>query len=340
MWGKVLGHDRLAQAFESLVARDRLAHAYLFCGPAGVGKRMFATELGKALLCERADKKLEACGECPSCLQVAAGSHPDFVVACRPEERNELPIETIRELCQGFGLKSARGRGRIAILDDADDLNEESANCFLKTLEEPPPRALLLLIGTSADRQLPTIRSRCQTVTFAPLKNADLRTVLQANGITDPTSLERLLRFGEGSPGRALALADDALWEFRRQFLVSLNQRSFDAIGQMRAWMQFIEEAGKEGAAQRRRTTMILGLVIDFFRQVLVVGSETENTQFEAEESAVIQRLAGILSAETILAILERLLLASQQVDRRVSIVLIVEAMLDALAQKLQMQNS
>src|SRR5260370_953964 len=171
MWGKIVGHDRLARAFESLVNRDRLAHAYLFCGPAGVGKRMFAVELGKALLCERVDKKLAACGKCPSCLQVAAGSHPDFVISGRPEESNEVPIETIRELCQGFGLKSARGRGRIAILDDADDLNDASANCFLKTLEEPPPRSLLLLIGTSADRQLPTIRSRCQIVTFAPLKN-------------------------------------------------------------------------------------------------------------------------------------------------------------------------
>src|SRR4051794_40292154 len=131
MWGKVLGHDRPAQAFESLVARDRLAHAYFFCGPAGIGKRMFAVELGKSLLCERQDKRFEACGRCSSCIQVAAGSHPDFVIAGRPEERNELPIETIRELCQGFGLKSARGRGRIAILDDADDLNDESANCFL-----------------------------------------------------------------------------------------------------------------------------------------------------------------------------------------------------------------
>ena len=155
-------------------------------------------QLGTAL-CERQDKKFEACGRCPACLQVAAGSHPDFVVSGRPEESNEVPIETIRDLCQGFGLKSARGRGRIAILDDADDLNDASANCFLKTLEEPPPRSLLLLIGTSADRQLPTIRSRCQVVTFAPLKNEDLRAVLQANAFrTQP--LDRLLRFGEGSP--------------------------------------------------------------------------------------------------------------------------------------------
>jgi DNA polymerase-3 subunit delta' len=340
MWGKVQGHDRLAQSFGSLVARDRLAHAYLFCGPAGVGKRLFAVELGKTLLCERRDAKFEACGRCPSCLQVAAGSHPDFVIAARPEERNELPVEIIRELCQGFGLKSARGRGRIAILDDADDLNEESANCFLKTLEEPPPRSLLLLIGASADRQLPTIRSRCQIVTFGPLGNEAMRTILVDHGITEPRLQDRLARFGEGSPGRALALADDALWEFRRRFLESLAQRPFDAIGQMRAWMEFIEDAGKESAPQRRRTSLILGLVIDFFRQVLVFGSEGEQNKVDGEDQALLEYLATALSAETILTILERLLLAVQQVDRRVSTVLIVESMLDALAQELQKSAS
>jgi DNA polymerase-3 subunit delta' len=340
MWGNVLGHDRLAHAFEGLVARDRLAHAYLFCGPAGVGKRLFAVELGMTLLCERSDKKFEACGRCPACLQVAAGSHPDFVMVGRPEESNEVPIETIRDLCQGFGLKSARGRGRIAILDDADDLNDASANCFLKTLEEPPPRSLLLLIGTSADRQLPTIRSRCQVVAFAPLKEEEMRAVLQANSISEPGALDRLLRFGEGSPGRALALADDALWKFRTQFLEALDRRPFDAVGQMRAWMQFIEEAGKESAAQRRRTSLILGLVIDYFRQVLVCEVESESSKIDADEEDLVRRLAGDLPAETTIAILERLLLAAQQVDRRVSTVLIVEALLDALAQELQKTGS
>lgn len=336
MWGKILGHDRLVQNFEKLVQRDRLAHAYLFCGPAGIGKRMFATELGKALLCERAGDQLEACERCPSCLQVAADSHPDFVVVGRPEEKNVLPIETIRELCQGFALKSARGRGRFAVLDDADDLNDEAANCFLKTLEEPPPRSLFLLIGTSADLQLPTIRSRCQIVTFAPLPADQMSTVLQKNGISDPLMLDRLIRFGHGSPGQALALADEALWEFRRQFLTSLDRGEFDAVGQMRAWAEFIEEAGKEAAAQRRRASMLLGLVIEFFRQVLIVGSDAPANDSETEEEALARRLADMLPVENTLAILERLLLAAQQIDRFVSVNLVVEAMLDALSHHLR----
>ena len=88
-------------------------------------------------------------------VQAAAGTHPDLIVAGRPEGKNEVPIDVVRELCRSLALKSSRGRGKVAILDDADDLNPYSANSFLKTLEEPPAGSVLILIGTSSDLQLP-----------------------------------------------------------------------------------------------------------------------------------------------------------------------------------------
>ena len=160
-WQRVRGHEAQVEAFRRAARRGRLAHAYLFTGPAGVGKRLFAVELAKALLCEgNAGDELEACDRCPACAQVEAGTHPDFYPAARPADALEFPIELMRELCQGFALKSARGRGKVVVIDGADDLNRESANCFLKTLEEPPPRSVLILIGSSPDRQLSTIVSR------------------------------------------------------------------------------------------------------------------------------------------------------------------------------------
>src|SRR5262249_39664149 len=158
-WQRVRGHDAQIEAFQRAVQRHRLAHAYLFVGPPGVGKRLFALELAKALLCETPAPRLEACDRCPPCVLVEAGTHPDFFPGDRPEGSHELPIEVMRELCGNFSLKSARGRGKVALLDDADDLNDAAANCFLKTLEEPPPRSVLILIGTTAERQLATILS-------------------------------------------------------------------------------------------------------------------------------------------------------------------------------------
>ncbi|CAN5249907.1 hypothetical protein BH10PLA2_BH10PLA2_09190 [soil metagenome] len=335
MWGKVRGHDRLALSFDRLVQRDRLAHAYLFCGPEGVGKKLFAQELGKAILCENRGEKLVACGKCPGCIQVEAGSHPDYVTVGRPEDKNDLPIDTIREVCQGFGLKPARGRGRIAVINDADDLNEESSNCFLKTLEEPPPRSLLILVGAAPDQQLATIRSRCQVVTFPPLADEDVRAILLEHEIKEPAELDRLVRFGHGSPGRALALADESLWEFRRQFLAGLSQKGFDVIAQMKTWAEFIEIAGKEASLQRRRASLMIGLVIEFFRQVLIQHSGADGTGFAAEDFEAAERLAQIVSVEATLNVLDRLLLAAQHIQRNVGITLTIEAMLDALSQQL-----
>src|SRR5262249_17651493 len=148
-WRRIRGHEALVQGFTQAWRRGRLAHGYLFSGPPGVGKRLFADELAKALLCEAPPAcRLEACDRCAACTLVAAGTHPDFFAVSRPEDTNEIPIAVMRELCRGLTLKTARGRGKVAVLDDADDLNEESANCFLKTLEEPPPRSVFILVGT------------------------------------------------------------------------------------------------------------------------------------------------------------------------------------------------
>src|SRR5262249_2850158 len=179
------------------------------------------------------------------------------------------PIEVMRELCGNFSLKSARGRGKVALLDDADDLNDAAANCFLKTLEEPPPRSVLILIGTTAERQLATILSRCQVVRFAPLPEAQVVELLRQHDLGDEALLGRLARLSAGSPGQALALADPALWEFRRVLLEGLALPQPDTVELAKKWSEFVEEAGKESAAQRRRAALVLRLLIEFLNDAL-----------------------------------------------------------------------
>ena len=139
-WGSVRGHDRLVADLRRAAAQGRLPHAFLFVGPEGVGKHLFARTLARALLCERPpEAALAPCGECPSCHQVEAGTHPDVLAVARPEDKHELPIRAIRDLGHDLALKPMRGARRVAVVDDADDLSEEASNAFLKTLEEPPP---------------------------------------------------------------------------------------------------------------------------------------------------------------------------------------------------------
>src|SRR5205823_2691215 len=156
-----------------------------------------------------------ACDRCPACRLCAAGTHPDLYTAAKPEDKAELPVEVIRAFCDQLALTPTRGVRTIGLVEDADDFNEESANAFLKTLEEPAPRSVLVLLATTEEGQLPTIRSRCQAVRFHPLPAADVAAVLAGHGVTDPAALDRLVRLAAGSPGRALALAGAAVGEFR-----------------------------------------------------------------------------------------------------------------------------
>ena len=335
-WQRVRGHDALVEGFRRAVRRGRLAHAYLFTGPAGVGKRLFAVELAKALLCEKATEgSVQACDNCPSCVQVEAETHPDFFAAVRPPEALEFPIDLMRQLCQSFALKSARGRGKVILIDDADDLNEESANCFLKTLEEPPPRSVLILIGSTPDRQLQTIVSRCQVIRFAPLSPERVDELLQAQGIDEATLRGRLVRLSAGSPGLAKELADPALWDFRRDLLAGLTKTPIASVALSRQWMAFVEEAGKESAAQRRRAQLVLRLIIDFLDDALTVSMNGTPRRTEADERGGLETVARHAGSDRLLEALERCLEADRQIDRRVQLVLILEGLMDALGQKL-----
>ena len=334
-WSRVRGHDRLVEGFRRVVARGRLAHGYLFTGPEGVGKRLFATELGRALLCETPPGPLAACDVCPACVQIDAGSHPDFVAASRPPEKGEFPIDLMRSLCANFALKSARGRGKVIVIDDIDDLNDESANCFLKTLEEPPPGALLILIGTSPQRQLPTILSRCQVVRFAPLPETLVRGILPGLGVEDPAQVARLARLCGGSPGLALTLADPSIWAFRQALLDGLTGRPVDPVELNKGWLAFVEEAGKESAGRRRRAQVALRLVIDFLDDALRVAEGGEPRRTGTEDAARVRQTAARLGSETLLMLLERCLEADEQIDRDMGVALVLEALLDSLAQRM-----
>ncbi len=213
-WQSIRGHDRIVEKFRRAIAKGRLASTFLFVGPAGIGKRTFALALAKALLCERSpEQRLEPCGECPSCLQVASLNHPDVELIAKPADKAFIPLELLigdaehrmrAGLCYNIALKPFSGRRKIAILDDADYLNKEGANCLLKTLEEPPANSILILIGTSEQRQLPTIRSRCQIVRFSPLSETDVAELLVERGIcSDSVTARSAAANSQGSLERA-----------------------------------------------------------------------------------------------------------------------------------------
>ncbi len=328
-WDRIRGQDAARATFFAALDRGRLGQSYLLVGPDGVGKRLFARELAKALLCERPPARLTACDKCPGCAQVEAESHPDLLFLRTPEGKHELPVDAMREFCSHLALKPTRGARKVGIVEDADDFNEESANSFLKTLEEPPPGALLLLIGTGTDRQLPTILSRCQVVRFAPLSDADVTAILEAKGV-EAANRERLARLGAGSAGRALALNDESIWQVRQKLIDGLTdpRPSFRPLADV--WAKFHEDAGKDkGAAQRMRASLVLGFLVEAVQQALKLSLGAAVSGLDAKEAARLQAFADRVGPAGLLELLDRCVEADFHVERRVQLILIVESVIE-----------
>jgi len=333
-WQSIEGHDEVVQSFRQALERGRLAHAYLLVGPRGVGKRLFARTLAQTLLCEdRLESVFDPCGRCPGCAQARAGSHPDQILLGRAADEHELPIDTIRQVIHDLGFKPDRGRYKIAIIDDADDMSQPAANCFLKCLEEPPPRSLLLLIGTSPDVQLATIRSRCQVVRFQPLSDAVVAGVLVNTGIVaDRAQADRLAAMSGGSLERARGLADPELWNFRTELANSLAAPRFDSLRLAESINTLIESAGKESAEKRTRAKLIFGMAADLLNDGLRMSTGAATRQTEPSTRAAVEQLAARRSPESLAALIERCLDADYQIDRMGSVPLVMEAWADALA--------
>jgi DNA polymerase-3 subunit delta' len=343
-WQGIQGHDELVEQFRRAIEQDRLASTFLFVGPAGIGKRTFAEKLAQALLCPHVDKQtLAPCGRCDSCVQVASRRHPDLTIIEKPADKSAIPLSAfigddnhrMREgLCHDIALKPFMGGRKVAIIDDADFLNEEGANALLKTLEEPPPRSVLILIGSSALRQLPTIRSRAQTIRFRPLTKEAVARILVAGGLAaDDKAAERLAQFSEGSVSRAVELSDDELWAFRGELLAALAARPLSSVALAGSLTSFVEAAGKEATARRARARQVVGFAIDFYRQVLraLCGLAPEGDA-ELVRAAEKASAAWPYSAEAAGACIDRSLETLAHIDRNAHQTTLLECWLDDLS--------
>lgn len=233
-------HEPLWRQFQQRRAADRLPHALLLAGPAGLGKLAFAKRLARALLCETPDAEGDACGRCRSCRLFQAGSHPDYRMERPAEEGKAIRIDPIRELSAFLGLTAQYGGYKIALLEPADRLNLNAANSLLKTLEEPPGDCLLLLVTAHPARLPATVRSRCQKVSFAP-PPALVALAWLAARVTGGPDPQVLLDIAGGAPLAALAYADGERWRRRQELVEHYEQVLMGRTDPVRAaelWMQ------------------------------------------------------------------------------------------------------
>lgn len=328
-WLGIHGHDPLRAAFARAHHQGRLGHSYLFTGPEGIGKKRFALALAQAISCLHPQPDLEPCSNCSACTQIHAGTSPDLHLYGLPEEKHEFPIALMQDVIKSLAMKSSReGTRRIVIVDDADALNEESANCFLKSLEEPPPDSLLILIGTAAERQLATILSRCQVIRFQPLGLNDFQTAAVEAGITGTKQeAEKLFPSAKGSLARARLMLDSDIQSLRTDIAKSLQAPRWDSVGLGTLLTKFCDVT-KESSQKRQRALFAVEVIITLLHQAL---QQAEAGLMTPSAPPVIAKLASIPSIEALPAMIEICMEAEAQIERRFQLALILEAFADRL---------
>ncbi|WNL47983.1 DNA polymerase III subunit delta' [Dyella sp. BiH032] len=233
-----------AEHWERLQARrrrDAMPHALLLCGPAGLGKRDFLRRFVRGLLCEQSVEG-EACGRCRSCLLLDAGTHPDLVMlglGLRKDgaQRSDIVVDQIRDLSARLAMASQFGGWQVACIDPADAMNTAAANALLKTLEEPSPNTLLLLVADAPWRMPQTIRSRCQRIEFQLPSREEALAWLQAEGVKDAAAA---LDAAGGNPGMAKTWAVEGALARRqevRKDLVALAAGRGETMEVVRRWL-------------------------------------------------------------------------------------------------------
>jgi DNA polymerase-3 subunit delta' len=329
MW-QVVGQDRVVTLFQRNLERGSVAHAYLLVGPPHVGKMTLALELAQALNCEAAEPP---CGECDPCRKVASGKHADVQVIgldtggnSNDKPRAEISIDQVREIQHSSNLPPFEGRHKVFIIDGAELMSNEAANCLLKTLEEPSEGVIFILL-TANDSVLPsTVVSRCQRLELRPLPTPQVEAALSERRSLESAKTELLSRLCHGRLGWALTAADDdSLLQQRAQLIERLlevirgdNEQRFDYAAQLAA--QFSQNRGS--------VQEVLDLWLDWWRDLLLVRLGSTDTITNIDHEAVLIEIGRGYSLAQIRAFIYSIQAAGEQLSQNANPRLVLEVLM------------
>lgn len=204
MFENLLGNDKIKKLLEKTINENKILHSYIFCGEEGIGKKLFANEFAKAILCTNIDKK--PCQECKSCIEFDNFNNPDFLQISSLDGKS-IKIEQIRELLTKISEKPINSNKKVIIINNSELMTKEAQNALLKTLEEPPQYITIILITSNQSKLLTTIKSRCTKILFNGLTNEEIIIYLKQNSLNMNVS-NRILKAGNGSLSKTLELIE------------------------------------------------------------------------------------------------------------------------------------
>ncbi len=327
MW-QVIGQPRAVSLLQRSLEAGSLAHAYLLVGPPHIGKMTLAVNLAQALNCEG---EQPPCGECPACLKIATGKHPDVQVVglSRDEDNTEaklISIEQIKELQHDASLPPFEGKHKVFIIEGAELLSIEAANRLLKTLEEPGERVTFILLTTN-ERLLPaTVVSRCQRLELPPLPIEAAAARLEKDSGLTPERARQLAGFSHGCPEWALAaLKDEARLPKRQEELDSIVAAiGADSDGRFAYAARLAARYGQNRSAVHD----VLDLWLDYYRDLMLLKLGREELMTNLDRREELARLTEGYTLAQIKASIEAIQAAARQLRQNVNARLALEVMM------------
>lgn len=317
-----VGHDWAVTALQRAVAADSVSHAYLFTGPPGVGRSTLARDLAAALLCEHEIAAHRPCGSCRACRLVAGEHHPDLHLVSSERVGASLKIEQIRELTHRLTLTPVEGRRQVAVLNRFEEATPSAANALLKTLEEPPPYVVLVILAQETDVLLPTIVSRCQRFPLRALPVVDVKRALVGCWDASPEEAELLAHLSSGRLGWAVRRLEDREALARRGACLDDLDRLAQAPLVRR--FEYAEKLAKDPVA----TQETLDLWTSWWRDVLLLvsGSGAHITNVDRDEQ--LRRYARYLDLATVASMVRALRDTTQRLQRNANKRLTLEVLM------------
>ena len=318
----IIGQEQIKKHLQKAINQNNISHAYIFCGESGSGRRTLADAFAKAIQCENKTVDIDACGKCKSCIQAESYNHPDIKYITH--EKMSISVDDIREqLNNDIGIKPYSSAHKVYIIPDANKMTEEAQNALLKTIEEPPAYAIILLLTTNADSFLPTILSRCITLDFKVVPDNVIREFLMKDCQVPDYKADVCTAFAQGNVGKAIQLANSEDFNEIKSSAIQLLKRIKDIE------LYELMEAVKQIGEYKLSINDYFDIMMIWFRDVLLYKATSDaNSLIFKDEVYDIKLQASKSSYSGIETIIEALDKAKRRLNANVNFDLVMELLL------------
>ena len=317
----IVGHEQIIEHLKTAIEMGKVSHAYILNGPDLSGKMMIAEAFARALLCEKQDP--DGCGECRSCRQSDDRNNPDIIYV-KHDKPNTISVDDIRtQLNNDIVIKPYSNQYKIYIVDEAEKMNQQAQNALLKTIEEPPAYAVIMLLTTNADSFLQTIRSRCITLNLKSVKNDVIKSYLMTEKKIPDYQADVCAAFAQGVVGKAIKLASSDDFNELKESALSLIKRLDDID------LYEMGEAIKQISDYKLQVQDYFDLITVWYRDVLYMKATNDvNGPIFKDEVYDIKKQASKHSYHGIETIIEALDKAKLRINANVNFDLVIELLL------------